>query len=114
MKTAQLRTGIFALASDAIQEWFDPDDHSARQKYILEYGNTYCKLMIYRNCFAPCMSYDTYFEDFHVIYSDMVGGQFLQSSFYINRDNLGKLYLPEKKFHIERMKSRPSRPPPIV
>lgn len=109
MELQQIRTQIFNLASDAITEWFHPDNHTPGQKYILQLGDDFCKLMIYRNCFEPCMSYGVYFEDYHILYSNVVDGKFIQSSFYIERDDLGNLVLPQKKFKVDIVKSRKNR-----
>lgn len=109
MELAQLRTRIFDLASNEIYEWFDPNDHSVGQKYCVKYGEEFCKLMIYRNCFEPCMSYATYFEDYHILYSDVIEDEYIQTSFYINRNSDGSLSLPDPKFKVQRARTRQCR-----
>ena len=117
MELPRLRLHLASIATTAIQNNFDADNHSAEQTYMEDFGSldTYMpslyKMRIYRNCFEPCMSFDTYFEDFHIQYSDDVDGIFVQSSFYLNRNSLGGLDLPEKNFKVQRLKARKSRKP---
>ncbi|MGA1047678.1 MAG: hypothetical protein ACO3UU_06685 [Minisyncoccia bacterium] len=111
MNLEELRAGIFSLACDTINDYFDPDDHRQGQKYSVMYGDVFCKLIIYRNCFEPCMNYDTYFEDFHVLYSNVLLDEYIQTDFYINRDEVNGLVLPDKKFKIHRAKCRKKRRP---
>tara|TARA_R110000744_G_scaffold97197_1_gene187882 strand:+ start:2375 stop:2725 length:351 start_codon:yes stop_codon:yes gene_type:complete len=115
MELNALRRHLTAIARTAITNNFDVDDHSEGQTYTEDFGspdipNLY-KMRIYRNCFEPCMGYDKYFEDFHILYSNDIEGVFVQTSFYINRNEGFGLELPQKQFKIQRLKGRKNRRP---
>ena len=80
MELPRLRLHLASIATTAIQNNFDADNHSAEQTYMEDFGSldTYMpslyKMRIYRNCFEPCMAFDTYFEDYHIQYSNDIDG----------------------------------------